>query len=148
MAAVMELGQVPSCTKQAMQNRGGREPEPVTKHEVLIMGSCEKFLLQCLDKGEVRVVKSPLCLGCLSGSAVEHLPLAQGVIPDPGIQSLIGIPAGSLLLPLPVSLPHSLCRSRINKILFFFFKEPPLLAPYIVQRGSHAVELWMLLETP
>ena len=37
------------------------------------------------------------------GSAVEHLPSAQGVTPDPGIESCFGSPAGSLLLPLPVS---------------------------------------------
>ena len=41
--------------------------------------------------------------GCLGGSAVDGLPLAQG----PGIESHIGVPAGSLLLPLPVSLPLS-----------------------------------------
>ena len=41
------------------------------------------------------------------GSAVEHLPSAQGVTPGPGIESHIGLPAGSLLLPLPVSLPLS-----------------------------------------
>ena len=51
--------------------------------------------------------------GRLGGSAVEHLPLAQGVIPDPGIGSHIGLPAWSLLLSLPVSLPLSL--SLMNK---------------------------------
>ena len=37
--------------------------------------------------------------------------------PDPGdlIQSHIELPAWSLLLPLPVSLPLSLCMSLINK---------------------------------
>ena len=35
------------------------------------------------------------------GSAVEGLPLAQGVIPGPGIESHIKIPARNLLLPLP-----------------------------------------------
>ena len=43
--------------------------------------------------------------GHLGGSAVEHLPLAQGVTPGSLIESRIGIPAGNLLLPLPVSLP-------------------------------------------
>ena len=34
----------------------------------------------------------------------------------PGIESHIGLPAGSLLLPLPMSLPLSSCLSWINKI--------------------------------
>ena len=41
--------------------------------------------------------------GCLGGSVIEHLPLAQGLIPS-------GSSAGRLLLPLPVSLP--LCVSH------------------------------------
>ena len=38
---------------------------------------------------------------------------ALGSGPDPGLgfESRIGLPAGSLLLPLPVSLPLSLCLS-------------------------------------
>ena len=50
---------------------------------------------------------------------VERLPSAQGVILDPGIKFRIGVPVGSLLLPLPVSLPLSLRVSHesINKIL-------------------------------
>ena len=52
-------------------------------------------------------------------SVVEHLPLAQVVSPSgPGIQPCIRFPTGSLL-PLPTSLPLSLCLSWINK----FFKE-------------------------
>ena len=43
----------------------------------------------------------------LGGSVVECLPSAQVVVPGPGIQSLIGLPLGRLLLPLPLSL--SLC---------------------------------------
>ena len=31
-------------------------------------------------------------LGCLGGSVVEHLPLAQGVFPGLGIESHIGLP--------------------------------------------------------
>ena len=50
--------------------------------------------------------------GCLGGSAVEHLPLAQGVIPGSRIESRIRLPAWSLLLLLPVSLLLSLCVSR------------------------------------
>ena len=52
--------------------------------------------------------------GFLGDSVVEHLPLAQGVILgswDPGIESHIGLPTGTLLLPLPVSLPLSVCPS-------------------------------------
>ena len=51
-------------------------------------------------------------MGCLGGSAVEHLPSAQGMIPGSGIESRIGLPARSLLLPLPGSLPLSLCVSH------------------------------------
>ena len=47
--------------------------------------------------------------GRLGGPVVKRLPLAQGMILGSGIESHIGLPAGSLLLPLPVSL------SLINK---------------------------------
>ena len=49
--------------------------------------------------------------GHLSGSVVEHLPLAQDMIQGPGIESLMGLPVGSLLFPLPMSLPLSVCVS-------------------------------------
>ena len=45
--------------------------------------------------------------GRLGGSVVERLPLAQGMIPGSRIESHIGLLAGSLLLPRPVSLPLS-----------------------------------------
>ena len=48
-------------------------------------------------------------LGHLGGSVVEHLPLAQGWSQGPRIKSRIGLPTGSLLLPLPMSLPLSVC---------------------------------------
>ena len=57
--------------------------------------------------------KRELLEGRLSGSAVECLPLAQGVILGSGIESLIGLPVRSLLLPLPVSLPLTV--SLMNK---------------------------------
>ena len=44
----------------------------------------------------------------LGGSVIEHLPLAQV-----RIKSSIGLSTGSLLLPLPMSLPPSL--SLMNK---------------------------------
>ena len=51
-------------------------------------------------------------LGHLGGSVVEHLPLAQIVIPQSWIEPRIKLPpAGSLLLPLPMSLPLSVCLS-------------------------------------
>ena len=42
-------------------------------------------------------------------SVVECLPSAQGMIPESwdGVPS--GLPTGSLLLPLPMSLPFSVC---------------------------------------
>ena len=51
--------------------------------------------------------------GCLGGSVVESLPLAQGLIPGQGIESRIQLPTRSLLLPLPMSLP--LFVSLMNK---------------------------------
>ena len=52
--------------------------------------------------------------GCLGSAVVEHLPLAQGMIPGSGIESHIRLLVGSLLLPLPVSLSISL--SLMNKL--------------------------------
>ena len=53
--------------------------------------------------------------GRLGGSAVEHLPLAQSMILGLGIKFHIGLPVRNLLLPLPMSLPLSLCFLQINK---------------------------------
>ena len=53
--------------------------------------------------------------GCLGGSAVEHLPSAQGMRLGSRIESHIGPLAGSLLLPLPASChppPISVCLSH------------------------------------
>ena len=47
--------------------------------------------------------------GRLGGLAVERLPLAQVVILGSGIESSIRLLAGSLLLPLPRSLPLCVC---------------------------------------
>ena len=52
-------------------------------------------------------------VGCLGGSAVESSALGSGWDPGPGIESNIGLPAWSLLLLLPVSLPLSV--SLMNK---------------------------------
>ena len=52
-------------------------------------------------------------LGRLGGSVVEHLTSSQGLIPGSRIESHVGLPAWSLLLPLPVSLPLSV--SLMNK---------------------------------
>ena len=51
--------------------------------------------------------------GHLSGSVVEHLPLAQGVVLGSRIKSHIRLLVGSLLLTLPVSM--SLSVSLMNK---------------------------------
>ena len=58
-------------------------------------------------------------LGRLRGSVVERLSLAQGLIPGSWDRVLHRAPPGELL-PLPVSLPLSLCVSHeyINKIFF------------------------------
>ena len=49
--------------------------------------------------------------GRLGGSVVERLPSAQDMIPGSEIESYTEIPAWNLLLPLPMSLPLSLCLS-------------------------------------
>ena len=46
-------------------------------------------------------------LGSLGGSAVECLPSGPGCDPSLRIESHVRLPAWSLLLPLPVSLPLS-----------------------------------------
>ena len=46
----------------------------------------------------------PLEEGCLGGSVVGCLHSAQGVILGAKIKSRIGLPAGKLFLPLPMSL--------------------------------------------
>ena len=50
-------------------------------------------------------------MGHLGGSVVEHLPSAQGMIPVSQIESHIGLPAWSLLLPLPVCVSACLSLS-------------------------------------
>ena len=53
----------------------------------------------------------------MGGSAVEHLPLAQGMILEPQDRVPRQAPgAWSLLLPLPVSLPLSLSVYDYHKL--------------------------------
>ena len=61
--------------------------------------------------------------GHLGGSVVEHLPLAQVVILGSRDRVPHQAPCGSLLLPLPVSLPLSVCLSWINKVFKKKMKE-------------------------
>ena len=49
-------------------------------------------------------------MGCL-GAQWLSLSLAQGMILGPEIESHFGLPAWSLLLLLPMSLPLSMCLS-------------------------------------
>ena len=56
-------------------------------------------------------------MGRLGGSVVSVCLWLQVWSRVPGIESCLGFPAGSLLLPLPMSLPLSLYLSWINKIL-------------------------------
>ena len=120
-----------------VQAYGGRK-EKIGGSEVL--GLCPAFLvpyvcvsplwgLHCCGMKCIFLPQQTLCLslsgqrtaeeikrktsGHLGGSVVEHLPSAQGVIPGSEIESHIGLLAGSLLLPLPMSLP--LCVSLMNK---------------------------------
>ena len=52
--------------------------------------------------------------GRLRGSAVEHLPSAQGVIRGPGTEAHVGLPAGTLLL-FSLCPVLCLCLSGVNK---------------------------------
>ena len=51
-------------------------------------------------------------VGCLGGSVVEHLLLAQGMILGPGSSPAIGFPERSLLLTLTVPVPVPLSVSH------------------------------------
>ena len=53
-------------------------------------------------------------MGHLGGSVVECLQL-RAWSRGPGIKSHIGFPPGILLLPLPMSLPLSVCLSHLNR---------------------------------
>ena len=55
-------------------------------------------------------------LGCLGGSAVEHLPLALDMIPKSWDGVLHQGPREEPALPLPISLSISLCLSWINNL--------------------------------
>ena len=69
-----------------------------------------------LGGGEPHFTLKEAWPGCLGGSVVGRLPLAQGVIPGLRIEFRIGLPARTLLLPLPVSLPLSLWGERVGEI--------------------------------
>ena len=70
------------------------------------MGNNEQRL-QAICKPRSRL-KSPEGWGSLGGSVVSRLPLAQGTILESRDGSHVRLPAWSLLIPLPVSLPLSL----------------------------------------
>ena len=55
----------------------------------------------------------PDFLGHWGGSVVEHLSLVQVMVPGLGIKSRVRLHAGSMLPPLPMSLPLSV--SLMNK---------------------------------
>ena len=72
--------------------------------------------------------KIPGLQGCLGGSVVERLSLAQGMILGAWDRVPYGDPCsvGSLLLLLPISLPLSVCLSWINKLFIYSnFLFPP-----------------------
>ena len=68
------------------------------------------------NKFNVKNQRALKILGSLGGAAVWRLPLAQGAILETRDRIPCQAPsAWSLLLPLPVSLPLSLCVTIINK---------------------------------
>ena len=84
-------------------------------HQSLSSFSGSDTIPSCVTSGfhilsMVEIVRNKV-EGPLGGSAVEHLPLTQGVIP--GVQDQVPhqAPLESLLLRLPVSLPLSLSLS-------------------------------------
>ena len=62
---------------------------------------------------------------CLGGSGVEPLPLTQGVIPESGNESHIGLLVGSLLHSWPNFLPLSLSLSHALKNKIVIKKQDP-----------------------
>ena len=75
--------------------------------------------MQCEKNENAHIQKEMKCykiLGHLGGSAVEHLPLAQGMIPGSGIESHIGL-LQRACFSLCLSLCLSLSLSLMNKIL-------------------------------
>ena len=54
-------------------------------------------------------------LGHLGGSAVERLPLAQGLILESQIESHVGLPAWRPASPPPICVSASLSVSLMNK---------------------------------
>ena len=69
-----------------------------------------KFCVNNLDP--TTSLETPL-VGHLGGLVVERLPLAQAVTQGSWDESNVQLPAGSLLLPPPLSLPLSV--SLMNK---------------------------------
>ena len=107
-------GRVPThCTVLCVDYRGGRccqrEPNQLWngQHQLCFPGTVRRALGHCFKF----FIKKNILGGSLGGSAVSRLPLAQGTILESGIESRVKLPAWSLLLPLPVSLPLSLCLS-------------------------------------
>ena len=95
-------------TEEKKQVQEPREERNSSEHPRLLTGNVTGVRMtqktkSCQNRGT---------LGCLDGSEVEHLPLAQGVIPRSRIKSPIGLLVGSLVLHLPMSLHLSLCVSH------------------------------------
>ena len=102
-------------------------PGPVNSSN-LRYSTIKVFDSRCMLYPRVRylIFKNITSEGHLGGSVVEHLLLAQGVILGPRIESRIRFLSGSLLLPLPMSLPLSGSFSWIYKIFKTKTKIPPL----------------------
>ena len=101
---VLPVLQIPqSCVLLLLANRlfkmSSRSPLPEGRERAWM----PSWLL-ILPPGRKEVVFEKQKQGLLGGSVVERLPLAQGVI----LETHVGLPAWSLLFPLPVSLPFSL----------------------------------------
>ena len=84
--------------------------EPMTKHKSTVFSvSIEPNIY--LQYGTDHVVLKIFVEGCLGGSAIEHLPLAQGMIPVPGLSLASGSLRGAcfslcLCLCLPLCVSH------------------------------------------
>ena len=106
---VLPVLQIPqSCVLLLLANRlfkmSSRSPLPEGRERAWM----PSWLL-ILPPGRKEVVFEKQKQGLLGGSVVEHLPLAQGVIP--WSWDCIRLPIGSLLLPLLLPLPLSLLLS-------------------------------------
>ena len=97
----------PSSSAPSTQFPGGQQ---TSQSSITHTGKDAQGMERCFHHLTLMDARNPN-KGHLGGSVVERLPLAQGMILGSGIEFRVGLPTRSLLLPLPMSLPLSVCLS-------------------------------------